>query len=108
MQQIGTEALGSKLFFRDATIFIFERSELDRGGVIQLVNRGVGLSSLVDAARDASLGCAQGCLDGCPACAFVRDAFCIQPAEEMNQFWLPANSLLSRQGASRILASDSD
>ncbi len=108
MQQIGTEALGSKLFFGDAAILIFERSELDRGGVIQLVNRGIGLSSLFDAARDSSLGCAQGCLDGCPACLFVRDAFCIQPAEEMGQFWLPANSLLSRQGASRILASDSD
>lgn len=108
MQQIGSEALGSKLFFRDSTILIFERSELERGGVIQLVNRGLGLSTLIDAARDASLGCAQGCLDGCPACAFVRDAFCIQAAEEFDHFWLPANSLLSRQGASRVLASDAD
>lgn len=106
MQQIGTEALGSKLFFRDAAILLFERSQLDRGGVIQLVNRGIGLSKLVDAARDLSLGCAQGCLDGCPACAFLRDAFCIQPVEELRQFWLPANSLLSRQGASQILMSE--
>lgn len=103
MQQIGSEALGSRLFPGAATIVIFEKAEIGRGGVVQLVNRGPGLVALFDAARDHALGCAQGCHDGCPACAYVRDPYCNQPLEDLGRQWLPPNSLLSRHGAAQVL-----
>lgn len=108
MQQIGNESLGSRLFAAEATVVIFERTNIGRGGVVQLVNRGPGLRSLFDAARDNMLGCAQGCVDGCPACAYVKDAYCIQPTEFLGQSWVPPNSLLSRRGAARILSPEED
>jgi hypothetical protein len=83
---------------------IFEKAPIGRGGVVQLVNRGRGLVSLFQAMRDAVLGCAQSCEDGCPACAYVKDPYCNQPVDDLGAIWLPANSLLSRQGAARILA----
>lgn len=104
IRQIGNEALGSRLFAADATIMLFEREPIGRGGVVQLVNRGVGLSALFDAARDAMLGCARGCREGCPSCVYVKDPYCTQPLEDLGQFWLPPNSLLSRLGAAAILA----
>ena len=103
MQQIGNEALGSKLFPSQSTVMIFERASVGRGGVIQLVNRGTGLVQLIDASRDRMLGCAQGCRDGCPACVYVRDPHCNQPIEELGSSWLPPNSLLNRRGAAMIL-----
>jgi hypothetical protein len=107
IQLIGNEALGSRLFPRSATVVLFERMPIGRGGVVQLVNRGPGLVALVDAARDRMMGCAQGCQDGCPACVYVRDAQCNQPLEELGgKPWLPPNSLLSRRGAARILATN--
>jgi len=104
IQLIGNEALGSRLFPADGTIVIFERVPIGRGGVVQLVNRGPGLVSLIDAARDRMMGCAQGCQDGCPACTYLRDAHCNQPLEELGKPWLPPNSLLSRRGGSCILS----
>jgi hypothetical protein len=104
IQLIGNEALGSRLFPADGTVVIFERMPIGRGGVVQLVNRGPGLVSLIDAARDRMMGCAQGCQDGCPACAYLRDAHCNQPLEELGKSWLPPNSVLSRRGASCILS----
>lgn len=104
IQLIGNEALGSRLFPADGTVVIFERMPIGRGGVVQLVNRGPGLVSLIDAARDRMMGCAQGCQDGCPACTYLRDAHCNQPLEELGKPWLPPNSVLSRRGASCILS----
>jgi hypothetical protein len=75
IQLIGNEALGSRLFPSSGTVVIFERMPVGRGGVVQLVNRGPGLVSLIDAARDRMMGCAQGCQDGCPACVYVKDAY---------------------------------
>lgn len=104
IQLIGNEALGSRLFPSAATIVLFERVPIGRGGVVQLVNRGPGLVALIDAARDRMMGCAQGCQDGCPACVYVKDAHCNQPIEEFGKPWLPPNSLLGRRGASHILS----
>lgn len=103
-QLIGNEALGSRLFPAEGTIVIFERVPIGRGGVVQLVNRGPGLVSLIDAARDRMMGCAQGCQDGCPACTYLRDAHCNHPLEELGKPWLPPNSLLSRRGGCCILS----
>lgn len=104
MRQIGSEALGSRLFPGAPTIMIFEKAEIGRGGVVQLVNRGRGLVMLFDAARDGVLGCGRGCQEGCPACAYVKDPYCNQPVEELGKLWLPANCLLSRRGAGQVLA----
>ncbi|MGC2237995.1 MAG: DUF1998 domain-containing protein [Pyrinomonadaceae bacterium] len=106
MQQIGNDVLGSKLFPKEGILLIYEREPIGRGGVVQLVNKGEGLLSMIEAARDQVIGCAQGCIDGCPACIFVRDAHCNYNYNEMERNWLPANSLLSRLGARRILFSD--
>jgi hypothetical protein len=103
MLQIGNEVLGSTLFPREAILLIYEGESIGRGGVIQLVNKGVGLLSMVEAARDHVIGCAQGCVDGCPACIFVRDPHCSYNYAQLQRNWLPANSLLSRLGARRIL-----
>lgn len=107
MRQLGTDSLGARLFASTSTVVIFEKARVGRGGVIQLVNRGEGLLRLIEAARDLTLGCAQGCVDGCPTCAYmVRDQFCTHPLDEIGVVWLPANSLLSRRGAAAILSSE--
>jgi hypothetical protein len=106
MQQIGSDMLGSRLFPEAGTIVLFERAPIGRGGVVQLVNKGPGLVSLIERARDQMLGCAQGCVDGCPSCVYVRESHCNQPVEELGRSWLPWNSLLSRRGAARILSSE--
>jgi hypothetical protein len=103
MQQLGTDTIGSKLFPGAATIVIFEKSTVGRGGVVQLVNRGAGLVQLVRAAQDLMAGCAQGCVDGCPSCVYLRDQHCGHPLEELGTAWLPANALLSRAGAAAIV-----
>lgn len=101
--QIGNEVLGSTLFPSEAILLIYEGEPVGRGGVIQLVNKGRGLLSMVEAARDHVMGCAQGCVEGCPACIFVRDAHCNYNYSQLQRNWLPSNSLLSRVGARRIL-----
>jgi hypothetical protein len=103
MRQLGTDAIGSRLFPAAPAIVLFEKASVGRGGVVQLVNRGRGLLELIRAARDLVLGCAQGCVDGCPSCVYTRDQQCGQPLEELGAEWLPPNSLLSRRGAAAIL-----
>lgn len=106
MRQLGSDTIGSRLFTADATVVLFEKSEVGRGGVVQLVNRGDGLVQLIRASRDLMAGCAQGCVDGCPSCVFLRDQHCGHPLDELGVAWLPANALLSRAGAARILGSN--
>lgn len=101
--QIGNEVLGSTLFPKEGILLIYEGEPVGRGGAIQLVNKGKGLLSMIEAAGDHVMGCAQGCVDGCPACIFVRDAHCNFNYSQLERNWLPANSLLSRLGARRIL-----
>jgi ssDNA-binding Zn-finger/Zn-ribbon topoisomerase 1 len=104
MRQLGADTLGSRLFPRTATVVLFERSQVGRGGVIQLVNRGEGLVRLIQGARDLTLSCAQGCDDGCPTCTYaLRDQYCTHPLEDLGASWIPANALLSRRGAAAIL-----
>jgi hypothetical protein len=106
VQQLGTDAIGTRLFPREATVVVYERAAIGRGGVIQLVNRGPGLVQLIKGARDLALGCAQGCFDGCPSCTFLRDQFCVQPLDDLGAGWLPPNALLSRRGAGAILSQE--
>lgn len=103
MLQIGNEALGTHFFPTLATILIYEREQIGRGGVIQLVNKGEGIPRLFAAAKDQMLGCAQGCYNGCPSCVYLSDTHCNQPIADMPINWLPPNSLLSRVGAGKIL-----
>jgi len=103
MRQLGTDAIGSRLFPAAPAIVLFEKASVGRGGVVQLVNRGRGLVELIRAARDLVLGCAQGCVDGCPSCVYTRDQQCGQPLEDLGAEWLPPNSLLSRRGAAALL-----
>jgi hypothetical protein len=104
IRRIGSDVLGSKLFLRAGLILIYEREKIGRGGVVQLVNRGKGLLALLASAGDHVSGCAQGCSDGCPACAYVRDTFCQYEYADLGRSWLPANALLSRSRARRLLA----
>lgn len=101
--QIGNEVLGSTLFPQEGILLIYEGESIGRGGVIQLVNKGKGLLSMIEAAGDQVVGCAQGCIDGCPACIFVQDAHCSYNYAQLQRNWLPSNSFLSRLGARRIL-----
>src|SRR5690606_15371280 len=73
---IGSDSLGSILFLEKGILVLYERDEIGRGGVVQLVNRGVGLNDLIEAATDHVNGCAQGCYDSCPSCTYVRDIYC--------------------------------
>lgn len=104
--QIGSEVLGSTLFPREGILLIYEGEPVGRGGVIQLVNKGKGLITMIEAARDHVMGCAQGCIEGCPACIFIRDSHCNYNYNQLQRNWLPSNSLLSRAGARRILLPD--
>lgn len=106
MRQLGTDAIGTRLFPWDGAVVVYEKAAVGRGGVVQLVNRGPGLVQLIKGARDLALGCAQGCVDGCPTCAFLRDQFCVQPLEDLGAAWLPPNALLSRRGAAAILSEE--
>jgi hypothetical protein len=106
MRQLGTDAFGSRLFPAAATVVLFEKAAVGRGGVVQLVNRGPGLVQLVRAAQDLMAGCVQGCVDGCPSCVYVRDQHCAHPLDELGAAWLPANALLSRAGAAAVLLPD--
>jgi hypothetical protein len=106
MRRLGSDTIGSRLFPSEATIVLFEKAEVGRGGVVQLVNRGVGLVPLFSAAQDLMAGCIQGCVDGCPSCVYVRDQYCSHPLDELGADWLPANALLSRAGAAAILMSE--
>lgn len=105
-QRIGNEVLGSKLFFDAGVLLLYEREPIGRGGVIQVVNGGPGLHTLVVAAGDHVVGCAQGCVDGCPSCIYVPDTHCQYRSEELGRTWLPANTLLSRTGARQLLLPD--
>jgi Zn finger protein HypA/HybF involved in hydrogenase expression len=105
-QRIGSSVLGSKLFLREGIVLIYEREKVGRGGVVQLANRGKGLLALMASASDHVSGCAQGCADGCPACAYVRDTSCQYEYADLGRPWLPANALLSRSRARRILVPD--
>jgi len=100
---LGHDSLGSMLFFKAGMILLYERDEVGRGGVVQLVNRGKGLLELIQATIDQTMGCAQGCNDSCPSCTYVQDVFCHYRLEELNKTWLPPNALLSRNGARTIL-----
>lgn len=103
---VGNDLLGSMLFFRHGIILLYEREEVGRGGVVQLVNKGIGLVDLIEAATDHVMGCAQGCQDSCPSCTYVQDMFCHPLAQETGRNWLPPNALLSRNGARLILSSE--
>lgn len=103
IRRIGSSVLGSKLFLREGIILIYEREKVGRGGVVQLVNRGKGLLALLASAGDQVSGCAQGCADGCPACAYIRDTSCQYEYSDLGRSWLPANTLLSRSRARRML-----
>jgi rubrerythrin len=106
IRRIGSDVLGSKLFLSAGIILIYEREKVGRGGVVQLVNKGKGLLALLTSAADHVAGCAQGCSDGCPACTYVRDTFCQYEYADLGRSWLPANALLSRSRARRLLASE--
>jgi len=106
MRQLGTDAIGTRLFPSEGAVVVYEKAAVGRGGVVQLVNRGPGLVQLISAARDLVLGCAQGCIDGCPSCAYARDQHCGHPLEELGADWLPSNALLSRRGAAAILSGE--
>jgi ssDNA-binding Zn-finger/Zn-ribbon topoisomerase 1 len=101
---IGSEVLGSTLFFEEGILLIYEREAVGRGGVVQLVNRGRGLVKLLDAVADQVSGCAQGCADGCPSCIYLRDIHCHYNLDELGRTWLPSNVLLSRGGARQLIA----
>lgn len=105
---IGSEVLESLLFFAEGVLLIYERASVGRGGVVQLVNQGQGLATLLRAAADQVLGCAQGCADGCPSCIYMRDIHCHFSNDDLGRAWLPANALLSRRGARYILAPEDD
>jgi hypothetical protein len=106
MRQLGTDAIGTRLFPGAGAVVVHEKAVVGRGGVVQLVNGGLGLIQLISAARDLTLGCAQGCVDGCPSCVYLRDQHCGHPLEEIGVDWLPPNALLSRRGAAAILSRD--
>lgn len=103
---IGSDSLGSILFLEKGILVLYERDEIGRGGVVQLVNRGVGLNDLIEAATDHVNGCAQGCYDSCPSCTYVRDIYCHYRYEDLGLNWLPPNALLSRNGARIVLSSE--
>jgi hypothetical protein len=102
-RQIGNTVVGSVLFPRAGIVFLYEREPIGRGGVIQLVNKGQGLLSLILATADHVFGCAQGCLDGCPSCSYINDMYCHYHQQDFNNRWYPPNILLSRTGARNIL-----
>ncbi len=86
----------SKIFLKDCAVLIYERDEVEAGGV-EFLCKNLLLDWLSDA-RKHVIECRYSCSDGCATCLFIQDPLChpLMNTEVQGTYMLP-NSLLSRE-----------
>ena len=85
----------SKVFLNDCAILIYERDQVEAGGVEYLALKKV--IEWLRQSRRRIIHCRHECKDGCASCLFINDPLChpLLNAETGGSYMLP-NSLLSR------------
>jgi hypothetical protein len=86
----------SKVFLNDCAILIYERADVEAGGVEYLALKKV--IEWLKESRMRIIHCRHECKDGCASCLFINDPLChpLLNTETGGSYMLP-NSLLSRE-----------
>jgi hypothetical protein len=100
--EAGLEVFGSKVLFRDAAVFLFERQDVGDGGIVQMITGQQFLRVANGLYSDLS-NCGQGCNKGCLSCAFITDVNCSPFLETECERWYPGNCFLDRSTAGVII-----
>lgn len=86
----------SKIFLRDCAVLIYERDEVEAGGVEFLCKNL--LSGWLSDARRHVIDCRYSCSEGCVTCLFIQDPLCHPLANtEIKGTYILPNSILSRE-----------
>lgn len=86
----------SKIFLLDCAVLIYERNEVEAGGV-EFLCKNLLLDWLTDVRRHV-LDCRYSCSEGCVSCLFIQDPLCHPLANtEIEGTYILPNSILSRE-----------
>lgn len=87
-----------KVLVDDYAILIYERAQVEAGGVEYIVRHDQMLTSWLSDAVRYVRDCRYECSEGCVKCLYIQDPLChpILPREMPNTYLIP-NELLSRK-----------
>lgn len=106
IEQAGLENfLAAKLLVEKGAIVFAEQRQVGTGGLTQVTLNQTGATLLDVFQRTEELleDCSRDCDDACLACVFIDDANCHPFVSREVEGYVPANSLLDRELASRMI-----
>lgn len=99
------EFLGSKMFATAGAISLIEKDNVGMGGLTQLIIERDG-SVFIDFLEEVEAklsSCDRDCDSACPACNYIEDSHCHPFQSREVEEYVPANSLLDRVRAHRVM-----
>jgi len=105
--EVGLDDFGSQILLRDATIVLYERRSIGYGGVVQLTAKH-GFLKLMNEVKSILTSCPHDCDQGCLACVYITDAWCMPFSRREIGRWYPPNALLLRSRAAMMMKPDQE